>query len=113
MTNLDVLQSFEPKPMTITADARGTEVSDVEELVVVASGTGIDSINAIATLARMATTGGHNFIDPSALVSSLLDLRVEARESREFALADKIRSLLVSAGFEVMDGPSGSTWSLK
>jgi hypothetical protein len=113
VTNLNVIQSFEPERTTAISDVRGANLSDVEDLVLAASGNGSQSVNAIATLARMATTGGHNFIDPTTLVSSLLDLRLRARENREFALADKIRDLLVTAGLEVMDGQNGSTWSLK
>jgi cyanophycinase-like exopeptidase len=113
VTSLDLMQSFEPEPVTATADEKQSELTDIQRLVITATGTGSESVNAIATLARMATTGGQNFIDPSVLVSSLLELRVKAREHRDFTLADEIRDLLVTAGIQVMDGPSESTWTLK
>jgi hypothetical protein len=113
VTSLDLIQSFEPEPVQATADEKQNESTDIQRLVMTATGTGSESVNAIATLARMATTGGPNFIDPSVLVSGLLGLRVKARENRDFTLADEIRDLLVIAGIQVMDGPNKSTWTLK
>jgi hypothetical protein len=113
VTSLDLIQSFEPEPAEATADEKQSDSTDIHNLVMTASGSGSDSVNAIATLARMATTGGQNFIDPSVLVSSLLELRVNAREHRDFTLADEIRDLLVNSGIQVMDGPNGSSWKLK
>jgi cysteinyl-tRNA synthetase len=40
-------------------------------------------------------------------------MRERARADRDFALADQIRDVLVRSGIEVMDGPTGSTWSVK
>jgi cysteinyl-tRNA synthetase len=42
-----------------------------------------------------------------------LELRVSARDDKDFALADRIRDVLVASGIEVMDTPDGSTWSIK
>jgi cysteinyl-tRNA synthetase len=74
---------------------------------------GPESIEAIARLARMASTGASDRIDPSDLVKGLLELRVSARDDKDFALADRIRDVLVASGIEVMDTPDGSTWSIK
>jgi cysteinyl-tRNA synthetase len=61
----------------------------------------------------MASTGGSGHVDPTQLVEGLLALRVSARDSKDFALSDRIRDVLVSSGIEVMDTPDGSTWSIK
>jgi cysteinyl-tRNA synthetase len=48
-----------------------------------------------------------------ALVQTLLSQRQEARRAKDFATADAIRDQLRSAGVEIEDGPSGSTWTLR
>jgi cyanophycinase-like exopeptidase len=45
-------------------------------------------------------------------VDTLLTLRDQARERRDFTAADLIRDRLVSAGIEVRDTPTGTRWSL-
>jgi hypothetical protein len=112
VTPLVELQSFEPDTESVT----GTpfpEINEVDQLVALAEKGGPDSIDAIAQLARMASTGGSGHIDPTQLVEGLLALRVSARDSKDFALSDRIRDVLVSSGIEVMDTPDGSTWSIK
>ena len=42
----------------------------------------------------------------------MLDLRVQMRASGEYALADRLRDVLVAAGIEVHDTPAGSTWEI-
>jgi cysteinyl-tRNA synthetase len=110
-TPLEELQTFEPD-VTLTS-APVTDVSDVDALVVLAQHGGPESVDAIARLARMANSGGSGHIDPTDLVQGLLNLRVAARDAKDFALADKIRNVLVNSGIEVMDTPDGSTWSIK
>jgi cysteinyl-tRNA synthetase len=46
------------------------------------------------------------------LVSELLRQRAAARDRRDFATADAIRSSLTDLGVEVSDTPSGTRWSL-
>jgi len=45
----------------------------------------------------------------SAEVDTLLDERTEARAARDFARADALRTEIESLGWEVVDGPEGST----
>ena len=45
---------------------------------------------------------------PPAEVEDLLDRRRAAREARDFALADRLRAEIETAGWRVVDGPSGS-----
>jgi hypothetical protein len=112
VTPLAELQSFEP----VVADATvvpSPELDDVEALVALAESGGPESIDAIARLGRLANSGGRDRIDPTDLVNGLLELRVNARDTKDFALADRIRDVLVTSGIEIMDTPVGSTWSIK
>ena len=58
-----------------------------------------------------ADTGSHDGLVES-LVSELLTLRAEARERRDFATADAIRTRLAEAGVVVEDSPEGPRWHL-
>jgi cysteinyl-tRNA synthetase len=48
-----------------------------------------------------------------SLVTAMLSQRQEARAAKDFATADAIRDQLRSAGVEIEDGPSGSSWALR
>ncbi len=45
-------------------------------------------------------------------VEALIAKRVEAREAKDFAEADRIRDELAAMGVEIMDGPEGTTWKV-
>ncbi|RXK88160.1 cysteine--tRNA ligase [Chlorobaculum sp. 24CR] len=47
------------------------------------------------------------------VMAVLLELRKEARASKDFATSDKIRDLLLQRGIEVKDTKEGATWSRK
>ena len=47
------------------------------------------------------------------LVQQLLDHRAEARASKDFAAADRIRDQLTAAGVAIEDTPQGARWSVK
>jgi cysteinyl-tRNA synthetase len=47
-----------------------------------------------------------------ALVQGLLDERAEARTSKDWARADRIRDQIKAAGIEVEDTPAGPVWTL-
>jgi cysteinyl-tRNA synthetase len=46
-------------------------------------------------------------------VEALIAQRVEARASKDWAAADRIRDELTALNIEVMDGPAGATWRIK
>ena len=46
------------------------------------------------------------------VVDLVLELRNEAKQRKEWAVSDKIRNALQSAGFEVKDTKDGVTWKL-
>ena len=59
----------------------------------------------------------HTGTQPSAaalelLMEQLLLNRQEARDTRDFAAADKIRDNLAAAGITIEDTPTGAHWSL-
>jgi hypothetical protein len=67
----------------------------------------------VVRLGDLARNGG---ADPSDLIAPVVDgilaLRVQMRSAGEYALADRLRDVLVEAGIEVRDAPEGSTWVL-
>jgi hypothetical protein len=109
--DLVTIRSFEPMSLSEHPVAID-EPTGVDELVARASEGGEVGAHAVATLARMASTGGEGYIDPSSLVDGLLELRETARSTKDFQLADRIRDLLVDANIEVMDSPDGTTWQI-
>ncbi len=66
----------------------------------------------LAALVKLAETGGGNFIDPSSIVDGILAARLQARDEKNFKLADTLREILNNAGIEIKDGPNGTTWVL-
>jgi cysteinyl-tRNA synthetase len=46
----------------------------------------------------------------SGVMQLLIDLRAEARKSKNFALGDQIRKRLVELGVTLEDRPSGTIW---
>jgi cyanophycinase-like exopeptidase len=63
---------------------------------------------ARAVMARTDRSGARF----DALIALVVELRSGARDSRDYALSDRIRESLAEAGIEVRDGPGGSTWAL-
>lgn len=49
----------------------------------------------------------------ASLVASLITDRDTARSAKNFAVADRIRDELATAGISIEDGPTGSHWSLQ
>ncbi len=111
VTQLEEIQSFSPDTNLVAPPP--IEVNDVTRLAYLASQGGEVGIDAIARLARMAVNSSPGFIDPTELVTGLLSLRLDARSTKNFALADQVRDLLVNAGIEVMDASAGTTWTVK
>ncbi len=48
-----------------------------------------------------------------SLVGGLLKQRQEARASKDFAAADRVRDQLTAAGIDIEDTPQGARWSVK
>jgi cysteinyl-tRNA synthetase len=58
-----------------------------------------------------ASQAGGDLLD--GLVRMLIELRQEARQSREWAKADEIRDQLANMGITLEDGPEGTRWRLQ
>ena len=111
-TALEEIQSFTPEIEAVAAQPQ-IGGNDIDQLATLASQGGAAGVDAVAQLARMAATGGTGFIEPTLLVNGLFALRDDARSARDFALADRVRDLLVKSGVEVKDGTAGSSWTIK
>ncbi|WP_366941175.1 DALR domain-containing protein, partial [uncultured Kiloniella sp.] len=46
-------------------------------------------------------------------IEALIAERIEAKKSKDFACADKIRDDLAAQGIELLDSPTGTTWRRK
>jgi hypothetical protein len=102
--------SVVPRPVGPTP-ARATNLpSDLAEA---AAAGGDKGLEALARLVQMASTGGEGFIDPSSLVEGILNARVTARAQGQYDLADELREVIVKAGIDVQDTPSGTVWSIR
>lgn len=88
------------------------EPTDIEQLVARAQLPGTEGLEAIALLARRAATSNSSTFEPTDLIESLIALREESRQSREFKLADRLRDILIDSDVVISDGPDGPQWSL-
>jgi cyanophycinase-like exopeptidase len=64
----------------------------------------------LGDLARNGAADPRDLIAP--VVDRMLALRVAMRAAGEYALADKLRDVLIEGGIAVHDTPAGSTWEL-
>ena len=102
--------SVTPRP-SIDHAARGTNLP--LDLAEIAAAGGEAGLEALARLVYLASTGGEGFIDPSSLVEGILNARVGARAQGQYQLADELRDVIVKAGIDVQDTPTGTVWSLR
>jgi cysteinyl-tRNA synthetase len=102
----------------------GTKVilREAETLSKASAGSGkeyLDKINALLGIVRHERELGSVAVEPAgpkideARILSLIDERAEAKKSKNFARADKIRKELDAEGIELRDSPEGTTWHLK
>jgi cyanophycinase-like exopeptidase len=68
----------------------------------------------VIRLGRLADSGARDPRDVLApFVDALLEVRAGARNGKDFATSDRIRSRLAAAGVEVRDTPDGAEWELR
>jgi cysteinyl-tRNA synthetase len=67
---------------------------------------GMLAVLGLEALTPLKTVGDMTAIDPEAM--SLLNQREQARGSRDFQTADRIRDELHNKGYEIRDGPDGA-----
>ncbi len=71
----------------------------------------IFEVLGLEDIAHAASGGGSDKLEE--VVQILLELRMQARADRNFALSDTIRDQLAAVGIEVKDGKDGATFSIK
>jgi cysteinyl-tRNA synthetase len=58
-------------------------------------------------------TIGNNNEKLEGLVNMLINMRLEARANKDFALSDQIRDQLIALGIQLKDGKEGTTFSIQ
>lgn len=112
-TPLDTLRSIEPTEQVIEVSAAPTATGDSLELGKMVASGGAEAMEALARLvdlAGRATTGG---VEVEIIIDGLLKTRDHVRSNGDYELADELRDLLLSAGVEIHDSPTGSSWTLR
>jgi hypothetical protein len=110
-TDLDQLRNAEVVPRLQPSVIETSSERNPTELALIAATDSEEATGALAQLVQLAATGGQGFVDPAPLIEGVLNARVSARSSGQYELADELRDVLVAAGFEIRDEPSGTVWS--
>ena len=110
---LSDIQNLIPIAVNLIAVTTPRDGTEVEFLVSTAMLGGPQGMEAIAELAKLATTSILTTGKTSTLIDQLLKFRDEAREVKDFALADRIRQILDDGGVEVTDEVSGYRWNFR
>jgi hypothetical protein len=71
------------------------------------------SASRLARVAEAAETLGHRAELVGPLTETLLEIRRNARNDRDWAAADAIRDRLRSLGIEIHDADEATTWSIE
>jgi cysteinyl-tRNA synthetase len=108
---LSGLRNSTPKVAAIPTSTTTVATGPAELAEIVLRG-GDESLPALARLIDLATRGGDGFILAAPLVEGVLAARAAARAASQYPLADQLRDVLIHAGVEVNDTPTGATWSL-
>ena len=58
-------------------------------------------------------TIGNNNEKLEGVVNMLINMRMEARTNKDFALSDQIRDQLIALGIQLKDGKEGTTFSIQ
>lgn len=109
-----------PQALAVLHDTvrSGNQALDAEELhdAAVAHGQVVAMVEVLGIDPRdphwRATESGPAASALDALVTRLIEDRQEARESRDYAAADRIRAELSAAGITIEDSQTGTHWSL-
>lgn len=67
--------------------------------------------NVLGIIKEAADATGAKDVLPQVM-DLLLDLRMQARKNKDFALSDQIRDRLAEVGIQVKDGKDGSSWKV-
>ena len=89
----------------------GKELANLHDLEVMKEIFNTFAVNILGLKFEKAGEGHDELI--AGLVELLLDLRMNARQNKDFATSDKIRDELARVGVEVRDRKDGADWNLK
>jgi hypothetical protein len=115
------VQSSEPAPPPDLDDAFASRRPDriLDGLLALEAAAATDDVaraHLRTAIARTIEHARNGLADPhqvvGAFVEHLLELRAEARDTRDFSKADTIRDRLLAAGVEIHDTAEGTTWKL-
>jgi cysteinyl-tRNA synthetase len=56
---------------------------------------------------------GNNNDKLEGVVQMLINMRMEARANKDFAMSDQIRDQLIALGIQLKDGKEGTTFSIQ
>ncbi len=70
-----------------------------------------DSLNSLLTELKPEWAGEKRLAED--ILAEILEIRLKARKSKEWATADLIRGRLQELGIEIKDSPMGTSWKLK
>jgi cysteinyl-tRNA synthetase len=91
-------------------------VRDVNRLIHEGELSSTDGAKVLDTMNRFDSVlgiMGREKADIDSEIEGLIASRNEARKSKDFAMADKIRDDLLSRGFVLEDSPEGTKWKKK
>ncbi len=69
------------------------------------------SYETLISLIEAASGARDGYMDPSALIEGVLNVRRIARDQGHYDIADRLRDVLTAADLEIKDGPDGSSWT--
>jgi cysteinyl-tRNA synthetase len=97
-----------------TVRAGNTALDEGDREAVAGAVTAVDGMLRVLGLdaADRARGDDAGTIALDALVRTMIDQRAEARASKDWATADRIRDAIAAAGIVLEDGPEGTHWSV-
>jgi len=110
---LEQLRGSTPPPASLSPAAPTSTSSGALELGALVLEGGPTATEALARLVQLALTGSDSHVEAAPLVEGVLAARRGAKKEGHYAIADKLREVLTSAGIEVQDTSTGTTWSLR
>jgi cysteinyl-tRNA synthetase len=69
------------------------------------------SYEILVSLIDAASGARDGYVDPTALIEGVLNVRRIARDQGHYDIADRLRDVLTGADLEINDGPDGSSWT--
>ena len=109
-TPLSELRTSAPAVEPAATTPRTSKSPEPLDLAETARCGGPDAESALAALVSLANAPRTNAND-DRVIDALVACRTDARTANDFATADRIRRVLVDAGIELQDSPTGTTWS--